>query len=193
MMASTCPGGIITYMGSSLAAKSWGTIIVSSKYAAVVIIIMVALILTGLGLTSVQAETDVVTDIEYSPDPAVTNETFEVSARLTNETDVESVVLTICTDAICFTPIPMERDADGVWRGSSDNIIDLVDHKLNITVHYTDSSKVWTDDIPFDVTEKTNGDNGDDDDNGIIPAMGAVAVLAVLTSLAMTRRNKKGK
>ena len=192
MIASTHSGGIITYMGSSLAAKSWGTKIVSSKYAAVVIITMVAILLTGFGFTSVQAETDVVTDIEYSPDPAVTNETFEVSIRLTNETDVDSVVLTICTDILCFTPIPMEKGTDGIWRASSDNIEDVIDHKFNITVHYADSSKVWTDDIHFDVTEKTNGKKNDDD-NGIIPAMGAVAVLAVLTSLAMTRRNKKGK
>jgi hypothetical protein len=179
-------------MGGTLASKSWGTNIVSSKYAVVVIIIMVALLLTGLGRTDVQADTDLVTNIEYDPDPVLVGEPIEVSCTLTDETNVESVVLTICTDEICFPPVLMEKGTDDVWRGTSNSVEDLISHKFNITVHFQDTTRVWTEDVPFTPQEKTEPDpNGDDDDNGIIPALGAVAVLAVLTSLAMTRRGKK--
>jgi hypothetical protein len=178
-------------MGASLAAKSWGTIIVSSKYAMVVIVIMAAILMTGFGRNDVHADTDLVTNIELNPDPVIIGEPMEVSCTLTDETNVESVVLTICTDQICFTPISMEKGTDGVWRGTSNNVEELIDHKFNITVHFEDATKVWTEDINFEPAEKTDPEPNGEDDNGIIPALGAVAVLAVLTSLAMTRRGKK--
>ncbi|UCC93495.1 MAG: hypothetical protein JSW25_02175 [Thermoplasmata archaeon] len=164
----------------------------SSKYAVVVIIIMAAILLTGFGRNDVQADTDLVTDIEYSPDPYVIGETLEISCTLTDETNVESVVLTVCNDAICFTPIPMEKGSDDVWRGTSNSVEELVSHKFNITVYFDDTSKVWTEDIYFDPTEKTDNGNNGDDDNGIIPALGAVAVLAVLGAVFLVMRGRGG-
>lgn len=168
----------------------------SSKYALVVIVIMAALLISGLGRNDAQADTDLVTDIVYSPDPVVAGEDVDFSCTLTDETDVDKVFLNMCTDLFCFPPVQMEKGTDGVWRGTTSSVTDLVSHHFNITVEFTDSSKVWTDDVYFDPVEKSNGNGGkndDDDDDGIIPALGAVSVLAVFAALAVTARGKKGK
>ncbi len=168
----------------------------SSKYALVVVVIMAALLLSGFGRDQAQADTDLVTGIQYNPDPVVAGEDVEFSCTLTDETNVDKVFLNMCTDMFCFPPVEMEKGTDGVWRGTSSAVTDLVSHHFNITVEFTDTSKVWTDDEYFDPVEKSNGNGGngnDDDDDGIIPALGAVAVLAVFAALAVTARGKKGK
>ena len=166
----------------------------SSRYALVVIVIISAVLISGLGRNDAQADTDIVTDIEYSPDPVIVGETVEVSCKLANETDVDTVVLRMCTDMFCFPPVVMERGTDGVWRGGSDSVTEVISHHFNITVTYSDTSKVWTEDIYFTPEEAPDPDpDDDDDDDGLLPAMGAVAVLAVLTALAMTRRGRSAK
>jgi hypothetical protein len=165
----------------------------SSKYALVVIVIIVALLVSGFGRNDAQADTDLVTNIEYDPDPVIVGETMEVSCQLTDETNVKTVVLNMCTDMFCFPPVVMEKGTDGMWHGSSDAVTDVVSHHFNITVTFNDDNKTWTEDQFFTPQEKTNDKPDDGDDGGLLPAMGAVAVLAVLTSLAMTRRGRSGK
>ena len=132
-------------MASSLASKSRGTIIVSSKYAVVVIVIMAAIILTGFGRTSVHADTDLVTDIEYSPDPPVAGNDIEISCKLTDETGVDNVFLNMCSDAFCFPPVTMVKGTDDVWRGTSTEVDDVDEYHFNITIYFDDGSKNWTD------------------------------------------------
>ena len=166
----------------------------SSKYALVVIVIMAAILVSGIVRNDAQADTDLVTNVEYDPDPVIVGETVEISCTITDETGVDTVVLNMCTDMFCFPPVIMEKGTDDVWRGSSDSVTEVVSHHFNITITFDDSSKAWTEDIYFTPEEKTDGKPDDnDDDNGLLPAMGAVAVLAVLTALAMTRRGKTGK
>ncbi len=166
----------------------------SSKYALVVIVIIAAILVTGFDRNDAQADTDLVTNIQYSPDPVIVDETVEFSCELTDETGVDTVVLNMCTDMFCFPPVLMEKGTDDVWRGSSDAVTDVISHHFNITINFGDGSSAWTEDIYFTPQEKTNDKpNDDDDDNGLLPAMGAVAVLAVLTALAMTRRGRTGR
>jgi hypothetical protein len=137
-------------MGSSLASKSWGTTIVSSKYAVVVIVIMTAILLTGFGRESAQADTDLVTDISYSPDPAIAGSDLTFSCKLTDETGVENVVLNMCSATFCFPPLIMTKGAGDVWTATSTDVDNVGEYHFNVTVHLTDDSKEWTDDIYFD-------------------------------------------
>ena len=121
----------------------------SSKYAVVVIVIMTAFLLTGFGRTSVHADTDLVTDIEYSPDPPIAGNVIEVSCKLTDESDVDNVFLNMCSDVFCFPAVTMEKGTDDVWRGTSTNIDDVSEYHFNITIYFDNGSREWTDDTYF--------------------------------------------
>jgi len=123
---------------------------VSSKYAVVVIVIMAAILLTGFGRTSVHADTDLVTDIEHSPDPVVAGNPVEISCKVSDETDVTSVVLNMCSSLYCFPPNIMEKGTDNIWRATNSDVGDVDEYHYNITIHFSNGTKVWTDDIYFD-------------------------------------------
>lgn len=121
----------------------------SSKYALFVIVVMTAILISGLGRTSVEAETDLVTDIEYTPDPAMAGRNLTISCKLADETDVDKVVLNMCTAMICFPPKIMEKGTDSVWRATSTEVTEVGEYHFNITVLFVNGSKVWTDDTYF--------------------------------------------
>ncbi len=122
----------------------------SSKYALAVVIIMAALLLTGMGRDTAQADTDLFTDIEYTPDPAVAGEPIDFSVRLTDETGVDSVFLNMCSSLFCFPPKAMEKGTGGIWTVTSTDVTDPGEYHFNITVVYTNGSRAWNDDIYFD-------------------------------------------
>ena len=121
----------------------------SSKYAIVVIVIMTAILFTGFGRDTAQADTDLVTDIQYSPDPPIVGEAIEFSCKLTDKTDVDNVVMNMCSDMFCFPPKIMEKGTDDVYRATSTDASDVGEYHFNITVHYSNGTRVWTDDISF--------------------------------------------
>ena len=121
----------------------------SSKYAVVVIVIMAAFLLTGFGRTSVHADTDLVTDIEYSPDPPIAGNAIEISCKLTDETGVDNIFLNMCSAAFCFPPVTMQKETDDVWRGTSTEVDDVGEYHFNITIYFDDGSRNWTDDTYF--------------------------------------------
>jgi hypothetical protein len=260
----------------------------SSKYTAVVIALVLAVVLGGLLRVPAQAENDAleVESISFSPDPPVVNEPIEFSVELVDETNVTIVTLNICTELVCLPPIPMVRGADGVYRVDSSQITTVEKYHFNVGVQFENGSMRFTDyayftplpdavelesvtmvpstlkkgetadiyavllhaenitDIqlyhcqgdvcftPVDMERLANGtyhasvgpfdkveevkynvtityegghqaftadykfqiqkkDGGDDDDDGGIPAVGAVAVIAILAGLAVTRRSKR--
>jgi hypothetical protein len=121
---------------------SWGTKIVSSKYAVVVIVIITAILLSGFGRDNAHADTDLVTDLAHSPDPVVINQSVEVS-------DVDKVIMNMCTEIVCFPPITMVKGTDDVWRATSSDVNEAVLHHYNITILFTDGTRDWTDDVYF--------------------------------------------
>jgi hypothetical protein len=122
----------------------------SSKYAIVVLVIMTAILLTGSGRNTAQADTDLVTDIQFSPDPPIAGEVIEFSCKLTDEMDVDNVVLSMCSDIYCFPPNIMEKGTDEMYRTTSTDASEVGEYHFNITIHYANGTRAWTDDIYFD-------------------------------------------
>jgi hypothetical protein len=116
----------------------------------IVIVIMAAFLLTGLGRTSVHADTDLVTDIDYSPDPVVAGKPVLVSCKLSDETGVETVVLNMCSSLFCYPPNIMVKGTDDVWRATNTDVDQVDEYHFNITIHFSNGTRVWTDDILFD-------------------------------------------
>jgi len=127
----------------------------SSKYALVVVFVMAALLMSGLGRDTAQADTDLLTDIEFTPDPAIAGEPIDFSVKLTDETDVDSVFLNMCSSLFCFPPKAMVKGTGGAWTATSTDVIDPGEYHFNITVVFTNGSRVWNDDIYFDAYTTT--------------------------------------
>jgi len=122
----------------------------SSKYALVVVFIMAALLLTAMGRETAEADTDLITDVEFSPDPAIAGRAIEFSVKLTDETDVDSVFLNMCSSLYCFPPKAMTKGTGGTWTATSTDVTDPGEYHFNITVAFTNGTRVWIDDIYFE-------------------------------------------
>ena len=123
----------------------------STKYIAVVIILVVAVVLGGLLRVPAQAETDAleVKSVSFSPDPPVVNEPLEFSAELLDETNVTVVTVNICTEISCLPPISMTRGTDGVYKAETIAITTVEKYHFNIGVEYDNGTTRFTEYIYF--------------------------------------------
>ncbi len=88
----------------------------SSKYAIVVIVVMAAIILSGFARDPAGAvDTFEVQSVTYSPDPVVAGKPMSFEVELIDDTDVSTVVVSICTEISCFPPLILDKGTDDVW------------------------------------------------------------------------------
>jgi hypothetical protein len=134
---------ITIYISSSFAAKNGGRYPMSSKLAIVVIAVTLAIIMTGFARNPVQAdETPGVEYTNYSPDPVIVNRTMSIETKLTGDTNVTDVYLSMCTDIVCLPPEAMELGTDDVWR--IDTTIKTVEpYKFQFLVQL-DNGSTWS-------------------------------------------------
>ncbi len=122
----------------------------SSKYAIVVIVVMAAIILSGFARDPAQAvDTFEVQSVTFSPDPAVAGQDMSFEVELTDDTDVSSVIVSICTEISCFPPLILDKGTDDVWRGTSDKIIDPIEYHFEVIVNFENGSSNDTEYIYF--------------------------------------------
>jgi hypothetical protein len=121
----------------------------SSKYAAVVVVLMAAILLTGSGRDSAQADETLVSDIQLNPDPAIVNETLEISCKVSDETNVKTLWMNLCSAGNCFLPEEMEKGTDDVWRVETAKVLDLSEHYFSIAIEYDNGSWVYNENTYF--------------------------------------------
>lgn len=130
----------------------------SSKYAAVVVVLMAAFLLTGFGRDSAQADETLVSDIQLNPDPAIVNETLEISCKVTDGTNVTTLWMSLCSAGNCFLPAEMEKGTDDVWRVETTFVNDLTEHYFSIAVEYDNGTWVYNEDTYFTPQEAPSQD-----------------------------------
>jgi hypothetical protein len=122
----------------------------SSKYAIVVIVVMVAIIFSGFARDPAQAvDTFEVQSVTYSPDPVMAGQDMSFEVELTDDTDVSSVIVSICTEISCYPPLILDKGTDDVWRGTSDKIIDPITYHFEVIVNFENGSSDDTEYIYF--------------------------------------------
>jgi hypothetical protein len=110
---------------------------VSSKYAIIVIVVMAAIILSGFVRDPAQAvDTYEVQSVTFSPDPVVAGQPMSFEVELTDDTDVSSVIVSICTEISCFPPLILDQGTDDVWRGTTDLIDEPATYHFEVIVNF---------------------------------------------------------
>jgi hypothetical protein len=131
-----------------------------------------------------------VESLTLGADEVKVDEKVDVYCNITDDTDIVLVQVMACQGDVCFTPVTMEKLANGTYHAEIGPFDSTDEVKYNVTAKYSNDNLAWTVDVKFTPVESGGGD-GDDDDDGVIPTLGAVAVLAALAGLAVTRRGKK--
>ncbi len=122
----------------------------SSKYAIVVIVVMAAIIFSGFGRDPAQAvDTFEVQSVTFSPDPVMAGQPMSFEVELIDDTGVDNVIVSICTEISCFPPLILEKGTDDVWRGASDKITEAIEYHFEVIVNFENGSSDDTEYIYF--------------------------------------------
>ena len=122
----------------------------SSKYAIVVIVVMAAIILSGFVRDPAQAvDTFEVKSVTFSPDPVIAGQPMSFEVELIDDTNVSSVIVSICTEISCFPPLLLDKGTDDVWRGTSDHIDEPITYHFEVIVNFENGSSDDTEYIYF--------------------------------------------
>ena len=114
----------------------------SSKYAISVIVVTMAILMSVLVRSPVQAD-DNYLEVEfatYSPDPIIAGQDVEFSVKLLDLTNISEVYVTICTAVFCLDSVALTKGTDDVWKGTTGLITTVEEYYFTVMVKYENES-----------------------------------------------------
>ncbi len=122
----------------------------SSKYAIIAIVVISALLLSGLVRDPVHADdTFEVKSVTFSPDPIIVGKAVDLTVELDSNDNVTGVTFNFCTAINCFLPEVLTEGEGGLWTGSSNLINELVEHYYTVGVSFDNGTTLFTDKVYF--------------------------------------------